>query len=120
MNLHLFAGLYNFMIIPFWLFSKIEICEPCLFSAFGVMAILLWGSAYIAVSKNRYVSTLNFIFFLEKISYVFMWALWLLNNDFIGMVREDFFTGAFMISYGIGDILFGLYFLTMFVTSEDI
>ena len=108
------AALYNFCIV---LFSKgfsnnLGAVDP-LFSPEGCIGILLWGAAYFALSK-RHQSTpsMSLVFSLEKAFYGFHWLIWMLHHhgDISEMFSQDPLTGLFFAIYGIGDLLFMIFF----------
>ena len=108
------AALYNSFIV---LFSKgfsnnLGAVDP-LFSPEGCIGILLWGAAYFALSK-RYQSTpsMSIVFCLEKAFYGFHWLIWMLNHhgDISNLFAQDPLTGMFFAIYGIGDLIFMIFF----------
>lgn len=115
--IYILAGLYNFSII---IFSKgfsnelIDKYDGEHFNLHGNLSILLWGLAYISI-YNRYkqVSGLNFVFAIEKFYYFYIWINWMKLNhmNLSTMINEDLLTGLFFSIYGVGDLLFGLFFL---------
>lgn len=110
MNLHKLATIYNFLVIPFWLFTQISTYDPVVFSNLGVISILLWGMAYSSVPSHSRM--INFVFFLEKMVYVYYWSSWLFTHDVMEVFKESETGGLIMASYGFVDLLFGLMFLT--------
>lgn len=115
--MYILAGLYNFSIIIFSKGFSNELLDKYdreHFNLHGVISILLWGLAYISV-YNRYkqVSGLNFVFAIEKFYYVYIWINWMKLNhmNLSTMINEDLLTGLFFSIYGVGDLLFGLFFL---------
>lgn len=86
---------------------------PQVFSDFGMVAIMLWGLAYLAVA-NHYakVPWLLAVFALEKAAYVVTWLLWFSGNgDGLGaLYAQSFVTGLFYSVYGVNDLVFGLFF----------
>jgi len=86
---------------------------PLVFSKFGMVAIILWGMAYISVS-SVYMHTrgLMFVFTIEKLVYVITWIIFLAENGNLisGIISESFITGSVLSSYGIGDFAFGCFF----------
>ena len=95
--------------------------SPGVFSDFGMLAIMLWGLAYIAVS-GRYASVpwLIAVFALEKSAYVVTWILWMsVHSGALGAVYEQsFFAGLFYTVYGANDLAFGLFFIWVFLQTR--
>lgn len=91
--------------------------NPAVFSNFGMLAIILWGLAYIAVS-GRYASVpwLIAVFALEKAAYVLTWLVWMSANSGVlsGIYQQSFFAGLFYTVYGANDLAFGLFFAWVF------
>jgi hypothetical protein len=118
---YLLAGIYNFSILVFCkLFSNNLGRYDSLFNFNGIIMILLWGMSYISISRSyRKEPFLNLVFFIEKMYFVYKWVIWMLNNhkNLSNLFNEDIFTGLFYSVYGIGDLLFGLFFLSMALTS---
>ena len=108
------AALYNSCII---LFSKgfstdLGLIDP-LFSPDGCIGVLLWGAAYFALSKSyESVPDMAFVFCVEKAFYGFHWLFWMFDNyqGLPDIVSADPISGAFYTIYGIGDLLFMVFF----------
>ena len=87
-------------------------------SNFGLLMILIWGIAYIAVAKNFYqVKWLVGDFAIEKFIYGYVWINWLLKNNLSDVYAKDSMAGTFYASYGINDWIFCVFFLFVFVRS---
>jgi hypothetical protein len=108
------AALYNACII---LFSKgfstdLGVIDP-LFLPEGCIGILLWGAAYFALSR-RYERTpsIALVFCFEKAFYGFHWVFWMLahHQELAEITAEDPISGSFYAIYGIGDLLFMVFF----------
>ncbi|MFD1062748.1 hypothetical protein ACFQ1Q_05775 [Winogradskyella litorisediminis] len=85
--------------------------QPEVMGKFGLIAIMLWGFAYIAVSKSYYkVPWLLLVFVIEKLVYVIVWLLWQNNNSLSALYDQDTFAGIFYTIYGVNDFLFMLFF----------
>ena len=87
--------------------------DPVVFSHFGIIAIMLWGLAYISVSRAYpRVPWLLLVFTLEKLVYTAAWIVWLLEyrDRLPGIFSQSFLTGAFFATYGLVDFGFGLFF----------
>ena len=115
------AGLVNVIgVLIFSLaFTNTYLSElyPQVFSSFGLVVIILWGIAYIAVSQSyRHVRWLIAVFTLEKLVYVISWIVWLGQNGAQLPIIFDTssITGIFYATYGVFDIIFGLFFLRVF------
>lgn len=113
------AGLSNVIAVP--LFSKlftndvITTIQPEVMSNFGLIMILVWGLAYIAVSQNfKHVKWLIAVFAIEKIIYAIVWLQWLLKNELSRVFEQDSLTGIFYSIYGINDFLFFIFFSFVF------
>ncbi len=114
---YILAGIYNFSILIFSkLFTNNLGKYDDLFNFNGIIMILLWGMSYVSIyRKYREVPLLNFVFFIEKMYFVYKWIIWMGNNsqNLTSIFNEDIFTGLFYSVYGIGDFAFGLFFLLM-------
>lgn len=118
------AGAAN--ILGVLLFSKgftnvaLNQADPVVMSNFGLVMIIVWGLAYIAVAnvyhKVRWISA---VFALEKLVYVIMWIFWMRANDLGSLYAQDAFAGAFYAVYGINDITFLLFFVWAFLRSKN-
>ncbi len=86
---------------------------PEVFSWMGLIAVMLWGAAYIAVSKSyRQAPALIAVFAVEKLVYFGTWLLWLGAKpaSFQQIFATSLTTGAFYASYGLIDLAFGIFF----------
>lgn len=94
--------------------------DPAVFSDFGMFAIMLWGLAYIAVSRAyAAVPWLVAVFALEKAAYVLCWLLWMDTGSDLGLVyQQSFFAGLFYTVYGANDLAFGLFFAWVFLDTR--
>ena len=117
--LYIIAGTYNFSILIFSKFFQNQLFDKYdaeHFSFHGIISILLWGLAYMSISKiYQKVPYLNLVFAVEKFYYFWVWMKWMKSNSYqLGsMLSEDPLNGLFFTVYGIGDLLFGLAFLTI-------
>jgi hypothetical protein len=113
------AGLMNLSVLIFSRFftnSTIPEFDPEVMSNFGLLMIVLWGLAYISVSKNYYnLKWLVGIFVIEKFAYGFTWTQWILYNDLSDVYEQDTMAGMFYSVYGINDWLFFVFFLFVFL-----
>jgi len=128
-RLYLLACLYNLHIILFSKFFSNDLgsVDP-LFQKEGCFLIVLWGLAYASVSNivdRCYL--LSLVFALEKIFYSIRWMMviqtryvhcyydyqnkqCILTDKLLGYFHDDPMTEIFFMSYGIGDVVFGLLF----------
>ncbi|MBA3530765.1 MAG: hypothetical protein H0T73_02435 [Ardenticatenales bacterium] len=111
------AGLMNILGIPFFSlgFTNRYLTElyPEVFSTFGLIVIILWGLAYIAVAQSYLqVRTLIAVFAIEKLVYVISWVFWLMAHgaELPTIMANSPITGMFYVIYGLNDLLFGLFF----------
>lgn len=111
----LFAGLSN--ILGVLLFSKFFTnqvmmdTQPDVMGYFGLISIILWGMAYIAVRKTYAVLPwLVAVFLIEKIIYVAVYLKWFSTNSLSAVYEQDTFAGVFYTIYGANDFIFGLFF----------
>jgi hypothetical protein len=87
--------------------------DPVVFSHFGLIAIMLWGMAFVAVSKSyQLVPYVVMVFMVEKFVYAIAWILWITRSghQLPGLLSSAPSTGAFFVTYGVVDFLFGLFF----------
>ena len=115
-----FAGLVNIVgilvITGGMTRDSLALADPGVFSSFGIIAIMLWGAAYIATAPLARQSVwLPLVFALEKLVYAVNWALWRPGQDaLIDQIASRDDLGAFFLqSYGLNDGLFCLFFLAV-------
>lgn len=112
----LIAGLTNFTILLFdrgFTNATLTAAFPAVFSWVGIVSILLWGLAYIAVADRYHqVPGVVAVFALEKFFYVGTWIFWLVSQGHrLGEIwTEDPITALFLSGYGLADGAFGLFF----------
>ena len=111
---YLLASAYNTLIIPFSKFfsSNLGAIDP-LFSPSGCFLILLWGCSYASVYKlYKHVPLLLAVFATEKAFYGLRWMCWMKQeySGLMDLIREDFVTGLFFSVYGVGDLIFAVFF----------
>ena len=101
--------------------STIPEFDQNVLSNFGLLMIVIWGLAYIAVAKNFYqVKWLVGVFAIEKFIYGFVWINWLLKNNISDVFEKDKMAGMFYASYGINDWIFFAFFSFVFIRlSQD-
>ncbi|WP_452223302.1 hypothetical protein [Lacinutrix chionoecetis] len=113
------AGLSNIIAVP--IFSKlftnevVNTTQPNVMSNFGLVMIMVWGLAYIAVNKNfEQIKWLVAVFAVEKIIYAYVWFQWLLKHELSTVYQQDNFAGVFYTIYGVNDFLFFCFFTYVF------
>ena len=87
--------------------------DPVVFSNFGLVAIMLWGVAYIAVSRSyQFVPYVVIVFVLEKLVYTVVWVAWLFRSghQLRSLFSEAPLTATFFSTYGLVDFSFGVFF----------
>jgi len=90
--------------------------QPEVMGYFGLIAIVLWGFAYIAVSKNyAAVPWLIAVFIVEKLAYVIVYLKWFTSHSITAVYDKDVFAGVFYSIYGLNDFLTMLFFGWVFL-----
>jgi hypothetical protein len=90
--------------------------DPIVMSYFGLLMIILWGAAYIAVSKTfERVKWLIGIFVIEKLAYVIAYGFWFSDHSLTEVYDKDLLAGIFYSIYGLNDFLFMLFFGYVFM-----
>lgn len=116
------GGLTNIIGIP--IFSKFFAntyllhIDPTTFSQVSLIAIMLWGFAYISVAAQVVrVPWIAVVFSVEKFFYTLIWAKWIWKHHTTlpEIYTQDWLTGFFYSVYGLNDFLFGVFFLLVFV-----
>jgi len=96
--------------------SVISDFDPVVLSNFGLLMIVVWGFAYLSVSKiYSKVKWLVAVFAVEKLIYGIVWINWLVNNDLSAVYTKDTMAGVFYTVYGMNDWIFFIFFLYVFV-----
>ena len=113
------AGLMNIIAVlilsRFFTNEVIPETDPAVMSNFGLLMIMDWGLAYIALAVDyRKAKWLVGVFVVEKLIYVIAWFMWIVNNDVSKVYEKDLFAGLFYSVYGINDLIFFLFFLFVF------
>lgn len=95
--------------------------QPGVMGLFGLVCIVLWGLAYIAVSRN-YAQVRWFIAVLviEKLAYVAAWTSFITSQSLTAVYEQDTFAGVFYTIYGANDLVFMLFFALVFWKLRDI
>lgn len=113
------AGLMNMTVLIYSrLFSNPVIAEydPVVMSNFGLLMIVIWGFAYIAVAKNYHtVKWLVGVFAVEKFIYGYIWLQWMKNNSVDEVAAKDKMASMFFSGYGLNDWVFFVFFLVVFI-----
>nr|WP_238566060.1 hypothetical protein [Nonlabens ulvanivorans] len=85
-------------------------------SYFGLLMIMVWGLAFIAVAKVfEKVKWLVAVFALEKLCYVIAYGYWFSNNSVQEVYDKDMMAGVFYSIYGLNDFFFMLFFGYVFI-----
>lgn len=85
--------------------------DPVVLSNFGLLMIVIWGFAYLSVSKQySNLKWLVGVFAVEKLIYGLVWIKWMLKNDLSAVYVKDTMAGVFYTIYGINDCLFFIFF----------
>lgn len=116
----LIAGLANILgVLTFSKFFTNQVMmetQPDVMGYFGLISIVLWGMAYIAVRKTYTVLPwLVAVFLIEKIIYVAVYIKWFSNNSLSAVYDQDLFAGIFYTIYGANDFIFGVFFAVVLV-----
>ena len=107
-----FSKLFTSKAIPFF--------DPVAMSTFGLVLIIVWGLAYIAVSKaHAQVKWLVAVFAVEKLVYVIHWIDWLTTNQLGKVYEADFLAGVFYSIYGVNDLIFMAFFAYVFLRAGE-
>ena len=90
--------------------------QPGVMGFFGLICILLWGLAYIAVSDGyENVKWLIAVFAIEKLAYVLAWLSFLSSQSLGAVYEKDFLAGVFYTIYGANDFAFMVFFGFVFL-----
>ncbi len=113
------AGFMNMSVLilsRFFTNHTIPETDMTVMSNFGLLMIVIWGLAYIAVAKvYDKVKWLVAVFAVEKICYSVNWTNWILNNSVTDVFEKDIMAGMFYTIYGINDWLFFIFFVVVFI-----
>ena len=114
----LLAGAYNvggiMLFSQFFTNPLISSLYPQVFSLVGMLGIMLWGLAYMAVSGcYARVPALVAVFALEKFLYVATWVYWLWarGSELSEIAAESPMTALFYAVYGLGDLISAVFFI---------
>ena len=92
--------------------------DPQVFSTFGLVGILLWGLAYVAMHESyREAKWVVAVFAVEKLVYFGAWVLWMTDHgsELSSVFKTSPLTGTFFVIYGPNDLLFALFFGWVFL-----
>ena len=93
--------------------------QPSVMGAFGLIMIVVWGLAYIAVYKSYdSVRWLIGVFVVEKFAYVVAWGTFVYTHSLAEIYKTDAFAGVFYSVYGINDFLYMLFFIYVFLAGS--
>jgi len=111
------AGLMNVagVLLFSWGFTNAALTagSPVVFSKFGLVCIILWGLAYMAVARSYHqVPLLVAVFAVEKFVYTGSWLSWMyrFGPELPRLFAESPLTAVFYAIYGPNDLLFGIFF----------
>jgi hypothetical protein len=93
--------------------SLISEVDPAVFSTPGLILIMIWGFAYLAVAPHwRQLPQMCLVFMLEKLVYVVMWTLWMLErrDQLQGLWEINWQIALFYGGYGLVDAAFTIFF----------
>lgn len=78
------------------------------------------GLAYIgAATIHSSIKWLAGVFVLEKLAYVVVWIVWMLENSLASVYSTDLFAGIFYSIYGLNYFVFMLFFAWLFVSRHQ-
>lgn len=90
--------------------------QPDVMGYFGLISIVLWGFAYISVSKSyNQVRWLVSVFVIEKLAYVIAWLALVSSRTLSSIYEQDVLAGVFYTIYGANDFIFMLFFGFVFL-----
>ena len=116
----IFAGLSNILgvlICSIFFTNQIMMeTQPSVMSFFGLISIVLWGLAYIAVYKTYIkVRWLIGVFVIEKLVYVIAWLAFMSSQSLADIYEKDILSGIFYTIYGPNDFFFMIFFAYVFL-----
>lgn len=119
------AGLANIVGVLFFSMGftneSLNKASPVVMSNFGLLMIIIWGMAYLAVSNSyMHVKTLVGVFAIEKLAYVISWFIWMFyyGSYIPTWFDENLLTGIFMVIYGPNDLFFMLFFIWVYLSKD--
>jgi hypothetical protein len=95
--------------------------QPDVMGTFGLISIILWGFAYISVSKSyNQARWLVGVFVIEKLAYVIAWMAFITSRSLSSIYELDFLAGLFYTIYGANDFIFMLFFGFVFLKRSQV
>lgn len=96
--------------------EAINKANPVIMSNFGLVMIVVWGLAFLAMaSKWEHLKWVIGAFAIEKFIYGYTWTKWLMNSDLSSVYKEDAMAGLFYTIYGLNDWLFCIFYIVVFI-----
>ena len=94
--------------------------QPDVMGRFGLISIVLWGFAYISVSKSyNQTRWLVGVFAIEKLVYVIAWLDFITSHSLTAIYDQDVLAGIFYTIYGANDFIFMLFFGFVFLKLDQ-
>ena len=119
------AGLFNILgVLTFTKgFQDFSLGEyfPELFSAWGLIGIILWGLSYLALTaRYQQAPEILLVFSVEKVFYFSSWCWWQWNHfsSLPGMWAENPMACIFYSIYGPGDLAFAFFFAGLYLSGR--
>lgn len=95
--------------------------QPDVMGYFGLISIILWGFAYIAVCKSyNQARWLVGVFVIEKLAYVTVWLTFITSRSLSSVYEQDMLAGIFYTIYGANDFIFMLFFSFVFLSQGQV
>lgn len=121
----IFAGLSNILGVAlcseFFTNDVMMAAQPDVMGYFGLISIVLWGFAYIGVSKSyNQVRWLIGVFVIEKLAYVIAWVAFITSRSLSSIYEQDILAGVFYTIYGANDFIFMLFFGFVFLKRSQL
>jgi len=99
--------------------TAINQADPVVMSNFGLLMIVVWGLAYLgAATVTSGIRWIAGAFAVEKLVYVVVWCKWLSANSLAELYAKDLFAGVFFSIYGANDLVFMLFFASVFFLKQ--
>ena len=99
--------------------TAINQADPVVMSNFGLLMIVVWGLAYLgAATVTSGIRWIAGAFAVEKLVYVVVWCKWLSANSLAELFAKDLFAGVFFSIYGANDLVFMLFFASVFFLKQ--
>ena len=96
--------------------EAINKANPVIMSNFGLVMIVVWGLAFLAMaSKWEHLKWVIGAFAIEKFIYGYTWTKWLMNSDLSSVYKEDAMAGLFYTIYALNDWLFCIFYIVVFI-----